>query len=245
MTKIGDGIRGKRFLGLLSTALAIGVLSSAPTLSGNFASAEARPESRDARMSAVVAPERTLSDKSTAARIEALASSARPEPRAGGLTVASRGAPARLSRSVLDALPSAKGDEQWRCLATAIYFESRGEPLMGQIAVAEVILNRVDDRRFPNSVCAVTTQGVGSAGRACQFSYACDGRSDVMAAGVARERSEKLAALMLAGRERVVTSGATHFHATYVNPRWSRRMTRTAAVGAHLFFRNGTRVSRR
>lgn len=196
-------------------------------------------------MISVVAPERSLSDKSTASRIEALASAARPEPRAAGVTVASRGAPARLSRSVLDALPSAKGDEQWRCLATAIYFESRGEPLMGQIAVAEVILNRVDDRRFPNSVCAVTTQGVGTAGRACQFSYACDGRSDVMAAGVARDRSEKLAALMLSGRERVVTSGATHFHATYVSPRWSRKMTRTAAVGAHLFFRNGTRVAQR
>ena len=70
------------------------------------------------------------------------------------------------------------GDAEWQCLAQAIYFESRGEPLDGQVAVAEVVLNRVHDRRFPSTVCGVTTQGVGS-GRGCQFSYACDGNSDV------------------------------------------------------------------
>ncbi len=243
MTRHREAGFGNRFPQILCSALLAGAFMTAPIAAP--ASAEARPESRDARIAAVVGPESSLSDRATVSRIKSFASAARPEPRSGGVTVASRGAPARLSRSVLDGLPAAKGDEQWRCLATAIYFESRGEPLEGQIAVAEVILNRVDDRRFPNSVCAVTNQGVGTAGRACQFSYACDGRADVMASGVARDRSEKLAALMLSGRERVVTSGATHFHATYVSPRWSRQMTRTAAIGAHLFFRNGTRVAQR
>ena len=79
--------------------------------------------------------------------------------------------------------------------------KSRGEPLEGQIAVAEVVLNRVDDRRFPKTVCGVTKQGAGS-GRGCQFSYACDGLSDAMKSAVARERAEKLAALMLEGRAR-------------------------------------------
>ena len=145
--------------------------------------------------------------------------------------------PAELDVDVLDALPSASVGAQSECLAQAIYFESRGEPLEGQIAVAEVVLNRVDDRRFPNSVCGVTKQGVGQ-GRACQFSYACDGRADVMKSPVARERSEKLAALMMEGRARTVTNGATYFHTRSIRPSWSRRMERTTAIGHHMFYRS-------
>lgn len=63
-------------------------------------------------------------------------------------------------------MPAAKGGAQWQCLATAIYFEARGEPLPGQVAVAEVILNRVESPAYPDSVCAVTSQGVGTAGAA-------------------------------------------------------------------------------
>ena len=141
-------------------------------------------------------------------------------------------------------MPPAEGDAQWQCLAAAIYFESRGEPLAGQIAVAEVVLNRVDDRNYPRTVCGVTTQGAGS-GRGCQFSYACDGRSDVMKSAAPRARAEKLAALMLEGRARSVTDGATHFHARYVRPGWAGRMTRTAAIGAHVFYRPATRLAQR
>jgi spore germination cell wall hydrolase CwlJ-like protein len=104
------------------------------------------------------------------------------------------------------------------------------------------VLNRVDDRRYPGSICGVTRQGAGS-GRACQFSYACDGRPERMATAVPRERAEKLAALMIAGRERSVTEGATHFHAVYVNPGWARQFTRTASIGAHVFYRSGTRLA--
>ena len=75
-----------------------------------------------------------------------------------------------LDFAALDALPATTGGADWKCLAEAIYFESRGEPLAGQIAVAEVILNRVDSPAYPNTVCGVTHQGVGTAGRACQFS---------------------------------------------------------------------------
>ena len=75
------------------------------------------------------------------------------------------GAAKRLDFATLDALPRASGDAEWQCLAEAIYFEARGEPIEGQVAVAEVVLNRVDDRRYPKTVCGVTNQGVGS-GRA-------------------------------------------------------------------------------
>lgn len=149
-----------------------------------------------------------------------------------------------LSFAALDALPETTGGKDWECLAEAIYFESRGEPLSGQIAVAEVILNRVDSPAYPKTVCGVTRQGVGTAGRACQFSYACDGRSDVMNSAQPRDRARKLATLMLAGRERTVTDGATHFHTTAVRPSWSRKLTRVAKVGHHVFYRaGGTRVA--
>jgi spore germination cell wall hydrolase CwlJ-like protein len=145
-----------------------------------------------------------------------------------------------LDVAALDALPETTGGAQWKCLAEAIYFESRGEPLAGQIAVAEVILNRVDSPAYPKTVCGVTHQGVGTAGRACQFSYACDGRPDVMRSADSRERAEKLATLMIAGRARTVTDGATHFHAASVRPGWAGRMTRTAKIGHHSFYRSGS-----
>src|SRR5688572_9945937 len=119
----------------------------------------------------------------------------RPRPRDEATMPA---VPAKLDVASLDAMPRASGSDEWRCLAEAIYFESRGEPLKGQVAVAEVVLNRVDDRKFPRTVCGVTNQGAGS-GRGCQFSYACDGRPDAMKSTAARLRAEKLAAIMLAG----------------------------------------------
>ncbi len=197
------------------------------------------------------------SELGAGARITALSEALRPPARQeAALVVASRGtdpvstadlpaSPAKATAAVrldfgsLDAMPQATGDAQWKCLAQAIYFEARGEPLEGQIAVAEVVLNRVDNSRFPSSVCGVTRQGVGSGG-GCQFSYACDRNSDVMKSADARQRSEKLAALMLAGRARTVTGGATYFHTRSIRPDWARRFTRTATIGHHLFYRNGS-----
>ncbi len=171
---------------------------------------------------------------------------ARPKAREATVTVASRSVDGvdtlaaamtgRLDFATLDALPPATGNAEWQCLAEAIYFESRGEPLDGQIAVAEVVLNRRDDRQFPSTVCGVTKQG-------CQFSYTCDGHSDTMRSGAARERSEKLASLMLAGRERTLTDGALYSHTPAVRPDWSRRFTRTTTIGHHIFYRPVTQVA--
>jgi spore germination cell wall hydrolase CwlJ-like protein len=193
---------------------------------------------------------RTLSQEQSALdsasdRLAALSESLRPRARDTETVMSSResGTTLRaLDLASLDAMPPASGDAAWQCLAQAIYFEARGEPLDGQVAVAEVVLNRTSDRRFPNTVCGVTNQGVGS-GRGCQFSYACDGNSDVMKSAVARSRAEKLAALMLAGQPRTVTSGATYFHTRSVRPSWSHRMVRTATIGHHYFYRSGTEVA--
>jgi spore germination cell wall hydrolase CwlJ-like protein len=195
-------------------------------------------------------------DALAADRIEAIAEdhAAGPQPRAAAgkaqaepvaATLAARNMSAdRLSVAALDTLPPASGDEQWQCLAEAIYFESRGEPLAGQIGVAEVVLNRVDSRAYPNTICGVTRQGVGS-GRGCQFSYACDGRPEVLRTPGARERAQKLARLMMDGLPRTITDGATHFHATYVSPGWARKFPRTAAIGNHVFYRQPTQVASR
>ncbi len=140
----------------------------------------------------------------------------------------------RYDAAWLMALPEPSGDAEWQCLAEAIYFEARGEGLRGQFAVAEVILNRRDSGRYPRSVCGVVRQrGAGG----CQFSYVCDGRPDTMTEAVPRAMARRIARLMLDGAPRPLTQGATHFHTRSVSPDWSRRFARTAAIGAHLFYR--------
>ncbi len=144
-----------------------------------------------------------------------------------------------LDKDTLDRLPELTANAEAKCLAEALYFEARGETIKGQMAVAEVILNRVDSRKFPNSVCGVVHQG-GEARYACQFSYHCDGRKEVYHEVEAYERAGKLALIMLEGRTRSLTDGATFYHNLGVNPRWSRKMAETAEIGTHVFYRAPT-----
>jgi spore germination cell wall hydrolase CwlJ-like protein len=143
----------------------------------------------------------------------------------------------RLDPEWIARLPAQGGNRDWQCLAEALYFEARGEPLKGQVAVAEVILNRVDAPGYPNTVCGVVKQGRG--GR-CQFSYVCDGRSDAIRERAAFVKAGKVARLMLDGAPRTLTDGATHFHTRAVRPDWARRLPQTATIGAHLFYRETT-----
>ncbi|MDP2083950.1 MAG: cell wall hydrolase [Gemmobacter sp.] len=136
----------------------------------------------------------------------------------------------------LATLPPATGGAEWQCLAEALYFEARGESLKGQFAVAEVILNRVESPQYPGTVCGVVRQGTGQRG-ACQFSYTCDGRPDVVTDPASWDRAGKIARLMLDGSDRSLTDGATHFHTTQVRPVWSRIFDQTTRIGAHLFYR--------
>ncbi|WP_328590505.1 cell wall hydrolase [Frigidibacter oleivorans] len=134
----------------------------------------------------------------------------------------------------LAAQPAPKGDQQFRCLANALYFEARGESLSGQAAVAEVILNRVESPRYPASVCGVVQQ---SNSRGCQFSYFCDGRADVVDEPAAWDRAARVARAMLDGAPRVLTNGATHFHTPRVRPDWASAFVRTAQIDGHVFYR--------
>ncbi len=132
----------------------------------------------------------------------------------------------------------------WQCLSEALYFEARGETLLGQIAVAEVILNRVDSDAYPDTVCGVIRQGE-TRGAGCQFSYRCDGKSDEPRSAKSHERVGKVAWVMLSGRPRILTDQATHYHASHVDPSWARGLVRTARIGEHVFYRPKLQLSRR
>lgn len=147
-----------------------------------------------------------------------------------------------FSRSWIDQQPRANGGEQWQCLAEALYFEARGETVKGQFAVAEVILNRVESERFPNTPCSVIRQGTGRKYQ-CQFTYTCDGRKEVIAEKQAYERVAKVARLAMDGAAENLTDGATYYHTTAVRPSWARRFTQTAKIGVHLFYRHGQRTA--
>lgn len=140
------------------------------------------------------------------------------------------------SRARVEALPPATGGEQWACLREAIYFEARGEPIPGQYAVAEVILNRVDSARYPDTICGVVNQGTGRL-HACQFSYTCDGLPEAMTEKRAARVAGKIARDVMDGKERSLTGDATHYHADYVDPSWNKVYPRTARVGKHIFYK--------
>lgn len=186
----------------------------------------------EARLAALTAPvEAVLPTAQPAVQPAAVLASA-VAPQASGETAA----------ALATTAPVPTGGAEWQCLTEALYFEARGEALEGMFAVAEVILNRRDSGNYPNSVCGVVHQGTG-AQFACQFTYTCDGRSDVVHERGAWNLVGRVATLMLGGASRDLTNGATFYHTRGVNPSWSARFTRTAAIGAHLFYRQPTRTA--
>jgi spore germination cell wall hydrolase CwlJ-like protein len=140
------------------------------------------------------------------------------------------------TRRFLDSLPAAKGGKHLTCLSEALYFEARGETVKGQFAVAEVIMNRVASTRYPDNVCGVINQGTGRK-FACQFTYTCDGRKEVINEKATYTRLRKIAKLMLSDMPKPLTKGATHYHTKSVSPKWSRIFPRTATIGVHHFYR--------
>jgi spore germination cell wall hydrolase CwlJ-like protein len=121
-----------------------------------------------------------------------------------------------------------------QCLAVAVYFESRGEPIEGQLAVAQVVMNRVQDRRWPNTICGVVQQRTAAS---CQFSYVCDPRKDQPRDRRSWGIAKAVALIAAGGAWPDLTNGATHFHATRVNPAWNDIYRRTKTVGTHVFYR--------
>jgi len=124
------------------------------------------------------------------------------------------------------------------CLALNIYHEARSEPPRGQLAVAAVTLNRLHSPAYPDSVCAVVKQG-GQRRHACQFSWWCDGKSDEPTEKRPWGRALAMARRSLLGLAEDPTGGATHYHATYVDPFWAAHLEHTVQIGRHLFYRTG------
>jgi len=124
------------------------------------------------------------------------------------------------------------------CLALNVYHETRAMSLADAHAVSDVVLNRVESSRYPNTICEVVHQGYKKGNRSCQFSWYCDGKSDTPKDENAWERSRKFARDMyLFQMYRGITEGATHYHATYVDPYWAPSLDRITQIGAHIFYR--------
>ncbi|MFN3931065.1 MAG: cell wall hydrolase [Brevundimonas sp.] len=126
------------------------------------------------------------------------------------------------------------------CLTQAAYYEARGEGREGMKAVAQVVLNRVRHRAFPNSVCGVVFQGAGRR-TGCQFSFTCDGSMRGPVNSAAWNRARDIASSALSGSVYASVGNATHFHTTGVSPRWRHSLVRVSQVGDHLFYRFGGR----
>lgn len=140
-------------------------------------------------------------------------------------------------------------EEEAHCLAIGLYHEARGESELGQIAVAQVILNRVKSRKYPDSICGVVFENEHRA-NACQFSFACDGRSDKPEDWASYQAMKKLADDMLCAgschrqtdqqpllaRLPAAMRRASHYHTTAVRPGWSSRIRRVGRIGAHIFY---------
>jgi spore germination cell wall hydrolase CwlJ-like protein len=134
------------------------------------------------------------------------------------------------------------------CLALNIYFEARGEPEAGQLAVGHVVMNRVSSKRFPGTVCDVVQQGGVLRRHRCQFSWWCDGRSDKPRNERLWEKSGELALNIYWGRSADPTEGALWYHADYVKPAWRKDFERGPKIGRHIFYSQaprGTQIASR
>ena len=123
-------------------------------------------------------------------------------------------------------------DEQQRCLATAVYFESMGEPLEGQLAVARVVINRAASGRYPTNWCGVVKQKA-------QFSFVRSGQFPrIDPACAAWRKAQSIARIAVANASASLPTDVLWYHADYVAPRWGKRLQRVEKIGAHIFYRS-------
>ena len=156
----------------------------------------------------------------------------------------------------LEELYTADNHPELYCLAQNIYFEAKSEPLAGQYAVADVVLNRVQDTRYPNTICEVVHEGpVRESWKTrqtedpddavfypvkhrCQFSWYCDGKADTVRDNDAWRMAQIVAYKILHNEKmRGITEGATHYHADYVSPKWASKIQLVGSISTHIFYR--------
>lgn len=128
-------------------------------------------------------------------------------------------------------------NSEQRCLAEAIYFEARGESYNGQVGVSQVVLNRVRNPAYPNTICGVVYQN-RKMRNACQFSFACDLVPDRVVDDRHWRQAQEIARETTAGRLKIPEiEASTHYHATYVKPRWAKSMQKQKQIGLHIFYK--------
>ncbi len=156
--------------------------------------------------------------------------------------------------------PSLIDNRQAHCLALNVYYEARGSNLADMYAVSDVVLNRVRDSRYPNTICEVVYEGpvreswktkqdpdlpdeerqYNPVRNMCQFSWYCDGKNDIPKDETGWATAQMVAgSILFANKHRGITEGATHYHATYVKPNWrnDRGMQHVGRIGSHIFYR--------
>jgi hypothetical protein len=216
---------------IAAATLALSFLLAAPA-----AAAEAGPRLPDmgslapaVTMTAPAQPETSLADL-----VRAAPATPGVSPFASASSSAAQAMPAIAPRSLHDLVIAfvnyGKQSEEELCLAKAVYFEARGETLEGQLAVAEVVLNRAHSGRFASSICGVVTQPA-------QFSFIRAGKFP--AVNESSDCWKKALAIADAAEKHIATSLASNvlwYHATYVAPAWGRQKTRAAQIGTHIFY---------
>jgi|TARA_B110000977_G_scaffold7711_1_gene10529 spore germination cell wall hydrolase CwlJ-like protein len=161
-------------------------------------------------------------------------------------------------KPVQDELFTEERQPELYCLAQNIYFEAKSEPLAGQYAVADVVLNRVNDTRYPNTICEVVQEGPIKESwktkqdttlsdderiyyprkNRCQFSWYCDGKADNVRDSDAWRIAQEVAfRIVEEKRMRGITEGATHYHADYVSPKWASKIQLVGSISTHIFYR--------
>ncbi|MCA1806962.1 MAG: cell wall hydrolase [Actinobacteria bacterium] len=140
--------------------------------------------------------------------------------------------------------PAIANGPQEECMALNVYYEARSDNLAGKYAVADVVLNRVRDERYPDSICGVVQQGrLGTEGgeilkHQCQFSWYCDGLADTPTDQDSWQKAQMVAYNIINyQKHRGISEGATHYHATYVNPYWVSTVELVGTIGQHVFYR--------
>jgi len=202
------------------------------------AEAVAKAQGPDAPKSGALSPTITVASLDPAAESAALraidASVPMPAAPSGQLSYARENAP--VTDFSAQAASKYSERELW-CLSQAIYFESRGESYRGQVAVAQVVMNRLKHRLYPNTICGVVFQGEEKR-NACQFSFACDGIPETVTDKKSWAQAEEIAQKVTSGELYLPeVANATHYHATYVYPDWAPRLHKITKIGLHVFYR--------
>jgi spore germination cell wall hydrolase CwlJ-like protein len=220
---------------------AAGIAAAAATLIATAASPSIAAETQAAPAAGQFAPDGLFVDYGDLTRNAAAAAAAEtPGPiglvfqhaiaRVGGDSGEAKPPPRPLAELVAAYAGDAAPDKEQECLANAVYFEARSEPMEGQLAVAEVVINRAASGRYPATLCAVITQPA-------QFSFIRRGRFPaVKKKPEAWRRAVAIARIARAGLAKGLASNILWYHAAYVSPRWGRRLNRETRIGLHIFY---------